>query len=334
MVFGGLFVKRIVICAALLSAVPGLMQANGVISTASCGGSVALTASTTCSNSATYGSVLETFSDNLQWNAANDVTSPTLSATNANDPAMANGVMYDTTWDAVSLPISVTGSELELADNYIEVKKFSNWVNPTGSHPQIYEGTFDSQPDTSGATTPGTPGDYLLGSGAITGNTPTSGLPANAITISSTVPLSNFGFRIASEDYTSFDVVIQLYGLGNTPIGSPLTVSNLGGGGLCPTLAVTAGQPNPVACNTAPFVMVTSGVGVYSFAVYTTQTTGSADNGGFFLDTFSFDEETAVPEPGSLLLAGAGLASTIALIRRRNRRQALGHIGAKSIDKA
>ncbi len=69
--------------------------------------------------------------------------------------------------------------------------------------------------------------------------------------------------------------------------------------------------------------MVTTSGGVSSFAVYTTQTNGSPDNGGFFLDTFYFDQASDVPEPGSLLLAGAGLASMIVFARRRNRRQTL-----------
>jgi hypothetical protein len=307
-------VKRKLICAVLFSAAPGLLHASGVIAV-SCGGASVLTASTTCSNSATYGSILETFSNDLQWNAANDIVSPTLTATNASDPASANGGLYNTTWDAVGLPISVTGSDIGLADNYIQVKKFNNWVTPTTPGPQIYEGMFDSQPDASA----GSPGDYLIGSGN-----------GSAITIASTNPLdplSSFGFRISTQDYTSFDVVIQLYGATGNAIGSPLVVSNLGGGGLCTNLAAAT----PVPCNTAPFIQVTTGGGVYSFSVYTTQTDGQADTGPFFLDTFYY---SGAPEPGSLLLAGAGLASMIAFARRRNGRKALGHVGAETVDKA
>ncbi len=185
--------KRLAICAALLSAAPGLMQASGVISTMSCGGTYALTASATCGGS-TYQDVLEQFQDSLQWNSSNDITSPTLSATNINDPAMANGGVYNTTWDAVDLPISVTGSSLELADNYLDVQRGTHWSPATGSHAQTFGGNFDTQPDNSGfaAGTPGasgTPGDYLLGSNS-----------SSPITIASTAPLSSFGFRIESED--------------------------------------------------------------------------------------------------------------------------------------
>ncbi len=322
------------------------MMASGVISTMSCGGTYALTASATCGDT-TYQAVLEQFSNNLQWNAGSDILSPTLTdAPGSTFAPMANGTESTslTTWDAVSLPISVTGSSLELADNYVNVARGATHWSPAGTtNPQTAPYNFNSQqatntsgfaPGTVGAS--GTPGDYLLGSGvnlAAPLNT-TSSTPADAITLASTAPLSSFGFRVESATYTSFDVVIQLYGSGglSDPLGTE-TFTNLSGGGTCATLGTTV--PGPTACNTAPFVMVTSPTGVYSFTVYTTQANGSADNGGFFLDSFSFNEEpTDVPEPASLLLAGAGLMSMVAFARRRNRRQALGYIGAKSIDKA
>jgi hypothetical protein len=325
------------------------MHASGVISSGSCGGtSTALTGSTSCTNSSTYGAVLESFANNLQWNSGSvsggDVTSPTLTATNVNDPAAANGQTFNTTWDAVGLPISVTGSALELADNYVDLwnANLGEYMSPRGAAAARFEGDFDSQPDGSA----GSPGDYLLGSGATT--CPVSGCPTvtsasgpavngNAITIGSSVALSSFGFRIQSADNSAFDVVIDLYDASGNYISQVtydnLTVSSQSNGYLCSTLAIGNGQNAPVACNTAPFVMVSSPTGVYSFAVYTTPTSGGTDNGGFFIDSFSFNE-MSVPEPGSLLLAGAGLASMIAFARRRNRRQALGNIGAKAIDEA
>ena len=91
----------------------------------SCGGTTALPGTTTCSNSLSYSTVLQTFSLDLQWNSASDVTSPTLSATNPSDPASASGAAYNTTWDSVGLPVilGISGSMLELTDNYVDVQR-------------------------------------------------------------------------------------------------------------------------------------------------------------------------------------------------------------------
>ena len=308
--------KRTLIRATLLFAVAGALSATSIIS---CGGTSALGASTVCSNSQTYGTVLQTFALNLQWNNSANQTSGTLAATDINAPASANGMAYNTTWNSVGLPImlAMSGTAMELADNYVNVQRSSKWVLPTGSYPQPFEGTFDAQPN-AGA---GTPGDYLLGSANQT--------PIAIKTTPSSVFLSGFGFRIASQDLTAFDVAIQLLDFSGNVIetmnvGNYPVLGNLSGGGNgCTTLA--AQFPNaPVPCNTAPFIAVLPGNGVAGFSVMTTSTSGGADLGGFYIDTFYFNGYSTdpVPEPASVLLTGIGFASLVAFARRRNRRQA------------
>jgi hypothetical protein len=248
----------------------------------------------------------------LEWNSSAAVVSGTLSATNSNDPAAANGMAYNTTWDSIGMPsiLAITGQALELADNYVDVKKGSKWLPPTGSYAQTFEGTFNSQPNTGAST----PGDYLLGSAN-----------ANAITIQSTAnnsALTSFGFRIASQDLTSFDVVINLLDVNGNVIQT-LNASNYsalgnlsGGGNQCTSLAASP----PVPCNTAPFIAVMpSQSNVFGFTVVTTNTSGGADAMGFYMDTLYYNQ---LPEPASLLLTGIGFASLLALHRRRKRRQA------------
>lgn len=240
-----------------------------------------------------YASHLSDFQTNLQWDNLVDALS---------NPVPVDGTAHSTTWYGSTAlgTVSVTGANMYLRANY-EATQLSGglWLNIQDPHYAHFNGTFDAPPDTTpdSAVMPGYPGDFLIGT-------------TNTLTISSgAVGMANFGFRVASQSNTAFDMVLSLFAStdGSGPALETHTFISAYGGGTCAGLA-TVGGAAPTPCNTAPFFAVTGTEGVHSFTVSVN------DPNGFYIDTLQLNDN---PEPASLLLTGFGLASLVGFARRR-----------------
>lgn len=283
--------KRTLICVASIFLVSGALEASSVIA---CSGSA--TAVNSC-----YASHLSDFDSNLQWD--------TLTATNPSAPTTENGNIYNTTWYGTTgfMNVTVTGTELRLADNYGLVWTGSAWVNPLTfpGYPYRFSGNFDAPPDTtpSSAVTPGSPGDHLLGSASNTAS----------FLIGTSSTLDVIGFRVAAVTMSTFDLTLSLFASSDGS-GTPeiLSVPGLTGGGNCPGLF----NNPPTPCNTAAYVEVITSGPIRSFSVNTN------DPSGFYIDTL----QVSAPEPSPMLLTGIGLlAGALVLRRKQGGRAATNH---------
>jgi hypothetical protein len=153
-------------------------------------------------------------------------------------------------------------------------------------------------------------GDYLLGlknANLTTADT----IKIGQDTTKPTYSFNEFGFRIQGASNPNFTVTINLYASadGTGPILQTLTTPLLSANPQTNSLNCAAMTTNPPGvCNTAPFIWVSTTGSVKSFTIAT------SDASGFYLDAL---ELTTVPEPGTLLCAGAGLLGLAYAIRRR-----------------
>jgi hypothetical protein len=255
----------------------------------------------TCSETAITGNTCAaaqgvTFNANLQWNALGSATGIPFTST-------TSGIT-----GGITVGVSDANGQMILADNYGLINRNGRWIDPSflPTAPYRFSGHFDAPPDSTtqfGAPV-GSPGDYLVGTyqnnQALTISLSGAGVGSG---------LQGFAFRIAANSLSVFDVTIQEY---SGPNGTGLllgsqTFSSLTGGGNCPGLFHNPPQP----CNDAPWV-VGSGFGglqgIQSLVIHT------SDTSGFYIDTFYME---AVPEPGTMFVAGIGMLGLGYAIRRQ-----------------
>lgn len=285
--------KRILKCVGWVIGVSGVLQASGIVS---------CNPNPNATSNACSASYLNTF-ETVQWN--------TLYATNPSDPVnFSTGLTYNTTsapWDTslAGVNIQVTGQDARVAVNYADMPEVYNsqtyWVpsSSVANSPYSFTGQFNSQPDAGS----GSPGDYLVGSAQ-----PSGGGSAAPLVISANQPLTMFGFRISAVTMTSFQLTVDLFTSANGA-GAPAEILtyNLTNGGNCSGLISSSPTTAPTPCNNAPFVAINPTGQYRSFSVSTSDPTG------FYLDGFDLE----LPEPGAMLLSGAGLIGLAYLIRRK-----------------
>ncbi len=285
--------NRILKCGAWVVGVSWVLQASSIVS---------CNPNPNATSNACSASYLNTF-ETVQWNS--------LYATNPSDPVnFTSGLTYNTTsapWDTslAGVNIQVTGQDARVAVNYADVPETfgsqTYWVPATNvsNSPFAFSGQFNAQPNTNA----GSPGDYLVGSAQ-----PSGGGSAPPLVISANQNLTMFGFRISSVTMSSFQLTIDLFTSPNGA-GTPAEILtyNLTNGGNCSGLISSQPTMAPTPCNNAPFVAVNPTGQYKSFSVSTNDPTG------FYLDTFDLQ----LPEPGAMLLSGAGLLALAYLIRKR-----------------
>jgi hypothetical protein len=141
-------------------------------------------------------------------------------------------------WSATSgsVQIDVTASlgGLRIADNFASIFEGGQWILAMNSltAPYPFQGHFDPPPNTSAtsAIPPGSPGDHLMGL-YLNGTT-----SAAHMTVSFDEAMSDLGFRLASNQLSTYDATIRIFsGMNATGamIGE-MNLSAMGAGGCVP----------------------------------------------------------------------------------------------------
>lgn len=200
---------------------------------------------------------------------------------------------------------AVTSNALfEGLDNTALAWNGSQWVPAfLTSSAATYAGHFNSTTTPNGPPPEGPLGDQLLGAVALPGT-----VNANTtITLTFAMTLSFVEFQVSSIQGTNSDFTAELIAFDtNGHILGTYQVTDMGGGGLCPGLANSAG---PQPCNDAPFVQFYDpGDHIASVELIMN------DSAGALIDTL--DVQNPIPEPSSVALFTLGAVLVAWKIRR------------------
>jgi hypothetical protein len=296
-------VKRLLLVIAFGTIAGGVLSASSVID---CSGNSA--AVNSC-----YASKLPSFTTQLDW-----------AVFGSPDGTIHNGV-----WTApnvlAGLDVSVSGQNLvqvnpvdeglRLAYNLGTVFFGSQWTLASSipAAGYTFAGHFNetSNPSAPLATIQADPSTHLLGLAL-------NGASANRqMLIDFTSGVATFGFFASSEFASNFDLRVQVFaGAGGTgSVLSDETFSYTGVGGQCSSMLSAPFQPT--GCNDAPFIY---GSGFLSGQNGTAMSVvlSTTDSKGFYISNLYLS--TQVPEPGSIVLCGIGMALLVLGTRKRWRR--------------
>lgn len=205
---------------------------------------------------------------------------------------------WQTSNNGVNITLSSAGL-LQRAQNTVFAWDGSEWTLPdfiANDQVNTFQGQFGA-PSAPSATP--NYGDALVG---VVG--------PSSLTINFSAPVLSAGFMISSKTLSNFSATLQAYDANNNLLGT-YNIWN-GTGGVCAGLGVL--NPNPTACNDAPFVGF---IGQNSQSQISSLVVSTNDTNGMFIDSLFVQDSQAVPEPSVIFLMGSGLC-VIGLFRRRN----------------
>jgi hypothetical protein len=291
-------VKRLVLTLTLALIGGGQLKASSVIA---CSGDAA--AVNSC-----YTSHLPSFTTQLDW-----------AIVGAPDGALFTGVWTANNVLASGLDVSATGQNLgggdgiRLAHNLGKVFHIDQWTAPGAVpspgyfHPGHFRETVNPNADVD--TIKADPTIHLLGL-ALDGTL----LANEALLLNFSSGFDNLGFFASGQNNEDYSLRVQIFaGAGGTGLELANQLFNFtGSGGTC--VGMLAGPP--VACADAPFIFAEA----FANAARSVVLSSNDDRGFYISNLYIYDGSPEVPEPGTVILGGCGIA--LLLVSRRLRRRA------------